>query len=521
MANRLRLADVLGGLSIVADLGFGMPPETAMRSCLIGTALARQLGVAEADVADTFYASLLLHVGCTAFAHEAAAVMGDDLTVNSAVAKTNFADSGDVLRTFIPEATRGLTPLSRVRAATFVVKGGKNFGKRHETASCEVARETARRLGLPGTLQQALYEIHEWWSGGGAPRGLKGEEIALPARIARVASDAALFDRIGGGEVAIEALRRRGGGMLDPSIVQVFIANARPLLAQANEGDPRERILEVEPEPAAERNQNELAQVATAFGDLADLKTPFTHGHSKEVARLATTVAERLRLDAATVSRLHLAALLHDLGRVGISNAIWEKPGPLTAAEWEQVRMHPYHSERILATSHALEASASLAGTHHERLNGSGYHRGFRARDISVACRVLAAADAFQAMTQNRPYREALTAEQAGVELVRDSRAGRLDADVVGAVLDAAGQGRPGRRRPDLRPAGLSEREIEVLRLVAEGCSNPEIAKHLYISRRTAEHHVQHVYSKIGVSSRAAAALFALEHDLIAPAGDL
>jgi HD-GYP domain-containing protein (c-di-GMP phosphodiesterase class II) len=520
MAGRLRLADLLGGLSIVADLGFGLPPETAMRSCLIGTALARELGVAEDEVADTFYASLLLHVGCTAFAHEAAAAMGDEVRVNSAVAKTNFADPSNVLKTFIPEATRGMAPLAKVRAAGFIVTRGKNFGRRQETASCEVARETARRLGLPSTLQRALYEIHEWWSGGGAPRGLKGEDIALPARIARVASDAALFDDIGDAELAIDALRRRAGGMLDPSIVQVFIANARPLLAQANEGDPRERILEVEPEPAVEKRQSELPQLAAAFGDLTDLKTPFTHGHSKDVARLAKSAAEGLRIDTASVSRLHVAALLHDLGRVGISNAIWEKPGLLTAAEWEQVRMHPYHSERILATSRALEPIASIAGMHHERLDGSGYHRGCRARDIPAACRVLAAADAFQAMTQRRPYREALTPEQAGAELARDSRAGRLDSDVVAAVLDAAGQRQSSPRR-DLRPAGLSEREIEVLRLVAEGCSNPEIAKRLYISRRTAEHHVQHVYSKIGVSSRAAAALFALEHDLLAPAGDL
>jgi HD-GYP domain-containing protein (c-di-GMP phosphodiesterase class II) len=238
------------------------------------------------------------------------------------------------------------------------------------------------------------------------------------------------------------------------------------------------------------------------------------------VARLAKAAAESLRLDTATVSRVHAAALLHDLGRVGISNAIWEKPGPLTAAEWEQVRMHPYHSERILATSRALEPIAPLAGMHHERLDGSGYHRGCRAHDIAAAARVLAGADAFQAMTQARPHREPLTPEQAGEELVRDSRAGRLDTDVVAAVLAAAGQRRPGRRR-DLRPAGLSEREIEVLRLVAEGCSNPQIAKRLYISRRTAEHHVQHVYTKIGVSSRAAAALFALEHDLLASAGDV
>jgi HD-GYP domain-containing protein (c-di-GMP phosphodiesterase class II) len=407
-----------------------------------------------------------------------------------------------------------------VRAATFVVTHGKSFGKLHETASCEVARATARRLGLPGSVQQALHEVHEWWSGGGAPRGLEGEEIALPARIARVASDAALFDDIGGHELAADALRRRAGGMLDPAIVEVFIANAPALLVDANAGDPRERILEVEPEPTVEKDQSELAQVAAAFGDLADLKTPFTHGHSKGVASLATAAADRLRLDTASLSRLHVAALLHDVGRVGISNAIWEKPGSLTAAEWEQVRMHPYYSERILATSRAFEPVASVAGMHHERLDGSGYHRGCRARDIPAAHRVLAAADAFHAMTQRRPHREALTPEQAGAELARDARDGRLDPDVVAAVLDAAGQRRPGRRR-DLRPAGLSEREIEVLRLVADGCSNPEIAKRLTISRRTAEHHVQHVYSKIGVSSRAAAALFALEHDLLSQAGDL
>ena len=519
MAVRLRLADLLGGLSIVADLGFGLPPQTAMRSCLVGTALARDLGATRDEVADTFYASLLLHVGCTAFAHEAAAAMGDELTINRAVATTNFADPGDVLRTFIPQATRGMPRLAQARAAAFIVTRGKGFGKRHETASCEVARATARRLGLPASLQRAVYEMHEWWQGGGAPRGLKGEEIALPARIARVATDAALFDDIGGPELAVEALRRRAGGMLDPSIVRVFIANAATVLADANTGDPRERILEVEPEPAVEKNPDEVPQVAAAFGDLADLKTPFTHGHSKEVARLATAAGESLRLDMTTVARLQVAALLHDVGRVGISNAVWEKPGPLTTAEWEQVRMHAYHSERILATSRALEPVALIAGMHHERLDGSGYHRGCRGADISAAARILAVADVFQAQTQPRPHRQALDGERAGAELVQEARGGRLDPDAVGAVLEAAGQRRT-RVRGDLRPAGLTEREIQVLRLLAQGASNPQIAERLYVSRRTAEHHVQHIYAKIGVSSRAAAALFALEHDLLSSGTD-
>ena len=178
--------------------------------------------------------------------------------------------------------------------------------------------------------------------------------------------------------------------------------------------------------------------------------------------------------------------------------------------------MHPYYSERILATSSALEPMAQLAGMHHERFDGSGYHRGCKSRDIPMAARVLAAADVFQAMTQARPHRAELTPDQACDQMGKDSRAGRLDADAVAAVLDAAGE-RKSARRHDLRPAGLTEREIEVLRLVAQGCSNPEIAKRLVVSRRTAEHHVQHIYTKLGTSSRAAAALFALEQDLLDP----
>jgi HD-GYP domain-containing protein (c-di-GMP phosphodiesterase class II) len=500
----------------VADMGFGLPPETAMRACVIGTALARKLELPEEDVADTFYATLLLHVGCTALAHETAVVFGDDLTVNSAVAKTNVADPRDLFRTMIPEATRGMPTIASARAVAFIVTRGKAFGKHFDTGSCEVARETARRIGLSDGVQRALYEVHEWWNGGGAPRGLKGEEIALPARIARAATDAALFNGLGGSALAADALERRSGGMLDPTVVDVFVAGRAELLAEAAAHDPRDWILEIEPGPVVERESAALPGLARAFGDVADLKTPYTHGHSSAVARLASAAADRLRLDRATHAQLELAALLHDLGRVGVSNAVWEKPAPLTAAEWEQVRMHPYYSERILATSRGLEPIAPIAGMHHERLDGSGYHRGCRGRDIPPACRVLAAADAFQAMTQARPHRPPLTAEEAHEELALASRAGRLDSDVVAAVLDAAGEQRP-RRRRDLRPAGLTEREIEVLRLVAEGCSNRDVAKRLVISPRTADHHVQHIYAKIGVSSRAAAALFALEHDLLSP----
>jgi HD-GYP domain-containing protein (c-di-GMP phosphodiesterase class II) len=514
---RLRLADLLGGLSIAADLGFGLPPEEAMRSCLIATSIARRQGLAEADAADTFYTALLMHVGCGALSHETAAVFGDDRVLMSAVAKTNVADPADIAATLLPELTRAMGDAERSRVEHYTAARGREFGRRFDTGSCEVASATAKRVGLGPGVERALREAVEWWNGDGPPRGLRGEEIALPARIARAAADAARFDHLGGPEAAVEALRRRSGGILDPSVVEVFAANADRLLAETHAGDPRQLILEAEPDPVVEIDAAELTRVAAAFGDLADLKTPWTHGHSGAVGKLAKAAAENLRLDAQTTFRLSVSAALQELGRLAVSNAIWEKPGPLTAAEWEQVRMHPYHSERILATSSALEPMARAAGMHHERLDGSGYHRGCRARELSPAARVLAAADAYQAMTQERPHRRALSADQASEELQRDVRAGRLDRDAVSAVLEAAGGPRP-RRRDNLRPGGLSEREIEVVRLVAAGCSNPEIATHLVISRRTAEHHVQHIYAKVGVSSRAGLALFAHEHDLISEA---
>jgi DNA-binding CsgD family transcriptional regulator len=363
-------------------------------------------------------------------------------------------------------------------------------------------------------VQRALREVVEWWAGGWAPEGIGGERIARPARVARVAGDAATFADLGDAGVVVGALRRRAGSTLDPGIVEAFARAASRLVGAAHAGDPREGILEMEPEPVQERSASGLADVAAAFGDVADLKTPFMHGHSAAVSRLATAAAKRLLLDTRTLAGLEVAAHLHDVGRVAISATIWEKAGPLTSAEREQVRMHAYHSERILATSGALAPLAPLAGMHHERLDGSGYHRASRARELPPAVRVLAAADAYQAMTQPRPHRPALSPERASEELAREARAGRLDADVVAAVLETAGQGRP-RRRGDLRPAGLSEREVEVVRLVAAGCSNPEVAERLVISRRTAEHHVQHVYAKLGVSSRAAVALFAVQHELV------
>jgi HD-GYP domain-containing protein (c-di-GMP phosphodiesterase class II) len=514
MSDRLRLADLLGGLSVVSDLGYRLPAETALRSCLLGTDLARRLALDETEVADVFYASLLFHVGCVAYSHETHAQFGDDLAVNRAVVETDLTDLGDIFTTLIPHSTRGLPPAARIKGAVRMAARGRAFGKAHNQASCEVAREMSRRIGLPDSVSEALYDIHEWWDGSGA-RSQRGEDIVLAARVARVASETSeiisLVDEPG---VVAAALRRRAGKSLDPVVVDRLIAAVDAVISEAAQGDPRQRLLSIEPSPVVEIDGSELSRIARAFGDMADLKTPFTHGHAGGVAQLCVAAAGRLGLDQRTTACLEVAAYLHDLGRVGVSNRVWAKPGPLTTAEWDQVHLHAYHSERVIGSTPALEPMAGIAGMHHERLDGSGYHRGCRRRDIGVTAQVLGCADAFQAMTQHRPHREALEPERARDELLNEARGGRFATDIVTAVLDAAHQEPPGRRR-ETRPGGLSDREVEVLNLVAQGCSNPEIGRRLGISRRTAEHHVQHVYTKIGVSTRAAAALFALENDLL------
>jgi HD domain len=304
MPARLRLADLLAGLSVASDLGFGLPPETAMRSCLLATGLARKLDLSEDEVGNTFYASLLFHVGCPAYSHETAALFGNELTILGAVAKTNVADPGDFATTLIPEATRGLAPGSRDELAGRIVRHGPTFGRLFEIASCEVASAVARRVGLGDGVQRALAEVGERWDGNGVPRGLKEDAISCPARIARATADAAVLEDLGGAEVAAAGLRARAGSLLDPAVVEAFATHAQELVTDARAGDPRARLLELEPAPVGERTEEQLRDIAAAFGHVADLKLPALHGHSAGVASLAAGAARRLRLDARSMAAL-------------------------------------------------------------------------------------------------------------------------------------------------------------------------------------------------------------------------
>jgi HD-GYP domain-containing protein (c-di-GMP phosphodiesterase class II) len=472
------------------------------------------MDLGEQDVADVYFATLLQHLGCTAYAHETAALLGgDDIAVRAGGARIDFANPKEALPFLVLELGKGATPLRRARAVISAISKGQEFDKELARSNCEVAVHMTRRLGLGAGVQRGLNDIYERWDGKGDPRRLAGDDIAVPARFAQVASQAVLFDRLGGPDLASEVIRRRAGTALDPSIADTFLRHGRRLLAEIASADASVAVIEAEPEPRRRIAEPRLDEVARAFADLVDLKSPFTHGHSAAVSTLAEAAAANLGFTEDEVVCIRRAGLLHDLGRAGVSNGIWDKPGPLTTSELEQVRLHPYYSERILSRSSALAPLASLAGMHHERQDGSGYHRRATAPMIPNGARVLATADAYQAMTQERPHRPAFSPSEAAEQLNSEAARGRLDAEAVRAVLEAAGH--PSNRPHPAWPASLSDREVQVLRLVARGHSNREIARLLWISPKTAGHHVQHIYAKTGVSTRAAAAMFAMEHDLV------
>jgi HD-GYP domain-containing protein (c-di-GMP phosphodiesterase class II) len=331
-------------------------------------------------------------------------------------------------------------------------------------------------------------------------------------RIVHVATDAAFQRLLGGAEHAVRLVRERSGHAFDPEVAGCLVAEAQEILALEENSSAWDEVLASEPLPQLVLEGEPLARALAAMGNFADLISPYLAGHSAGVAELAGAAARHCRIDGEGVTAIRRAGLLHDLGRVAVHARIWQKPGPLTADEWEQARLHPYHTERILSRSPFLSALSPIAGAHHERLDGSGYHRGATGSELALPARLLAAADAFHAMTEPRPHREPLAGERATQVLVEEASAGRLDPDAVAAVLEAAGQ-----RAPRLeRPAGLTEREAEVVALLARGLQTKQVAQALGISVKTADRHIQNAYRKIGVSSRAAATLFAMEHGLVA-----
>lgn len=512
----LRLAEVVAALSLATDLGMGQPLEYALCVCVLAVRLGEALGLSESELRDVYYLALLRHIGCNVETYRMADLFGDELALRSSFATVDSGQSSQVISLVLRSirlANQGSSALDLARMIAQGVLTTPGLMKDTFTGACEVAQRLALRLGFSEGIQRALGQVFERWDGRGIPGALKGEYIALSMRVVTLAQDAVTFHRLEDAEAAMTMARQRKGTAYDPGIVECFCQHAPQLFTGLEQEPSWEVVLSLEPGKHTRLTDDQFDQACRAIADFVDIKSPYTLGHSVGVAELAAQAARRCGLPEADQVALRRAGLLHDIGRVGVSAGIWGKPGPLSEREWEQVRLHPYYTERVLARPERLARLGAVAALHHERLDGSGYYRGLPASLLSPAARILAAADAYHAMTEPRPHRPALEPDIAAKQLQQEVRAGRLDSEAANGVLSAAGHQVRTSRRDFV--AGLSEREIEVLRLLARGHSKKQVAERLFLSEKTVSHHTEHIYSKIGVSTRAGAVLFAMEHDLL------
>lgn len=511
----IRAAEVVGALSIATDLGTGQPLEHAMRSAVLAVRLGELAGASAEELADTYYVALLHASGCTSNGHEAAQLFGDDIAHRAAFYLVDPTSPAEVIEFYRSNVGLGRPEAVRSKMVEMAIESAAPRARDAFAQMCEVAQRFAGWLGLRPTIEEALEYVFARWDGQGIPN-VAGDAVPLPMRLLHVARDLSLFMSAEGVEKARQVIEDRSGGAYEPRLAELATANLDEMLAELDETRMWEVGLDCEPTPLIWLSGDRIDAAFGTIGAMVGLKSPWLREHSTGVAGLAEGAAWRVGLDEGSVATLRRAGLAHDLGRVGVTNTIWEKPGPLAFGEWERVRLHAHYTERAFAQSPTLAPIGRLAGSHHERLDGSGYHRGCRGPDLDQSARILAAADCYTAMREARPYREGLDAPAAEAELQREAEAGRLCADAVDAVLSAAGHRVA--KRPRELPAGLTPRELEVLVALVSGASNQVIADDLGISAKTVGHHVQHIYEKAEVRSRAAATVWAFEHDLVAAA---
>jgi HD-GYP domain-containing protein (c-di-GMP phosphodiesterase class II) len=511
--DSIRLSELMAAWSVAIDVGLATPMETGLRICSRAIRLAHRLDLDLGLQRRVYYLALLRHIGCTAENRELAAVVGDERTFRGGVG-TRDLSSARALLPYLLQLTVGARPAAERPGALLHLLTSAGGMKQVGLGVCEVARMLIDRLGFDPELRDQLREdvtlVYERPDGRGFPNGVRGEALSLPGQVVHLAEAVTTHLTLAGPDAALGMLRERRGRAFLPDVVDRVLEDPGPLLDEPD--DPWDDVLAMEPGGTPMLGPAAVDEVLTALADFADLKSPYTTGHSRAVAALAGDAAAACGLPAADAADLRRAGWIHDVGRISVSVRVWDRPGPLARDEFEQVRLHAYVTERVFARCRALSGLAVLAGQHHERLDGNGYHRGQAGSGLGVPARVLAAADVYAALVAERPHRPALPPRQAAAELRAQARAGQLDGDAVDAVLGAAGH--PARRRQAVI-GGLTAREIEVLRLLAQGMSNAAIATTLVVSRKTVEHHVEAVYAKLGVHSRSAATLLAVQRGLL------
>ena len=511
-----RRVEVLAGLSVAIDLGLGQPAEHMLRSATIACRLADRLGLDREQLRTVYYATLVMWIGCHADSQEYARWFGDDIAVRRESYLVDW--SGMPYMFFLLGNVGKGEPLpQRLKVMGTLFRDARGQLAKLIHSHCASAAVLAAHIGLSQEVANALAYTFERFDGEGLPVGVSGDMIPIEMRIAQFADTAEVHHRMYGLDAVTAMARSRRGGHFDPAVVDAVLASPEGIFAASPHGDVWEEALGHAPDPEVRMNNGDFDRLVCAIGDFVDLKCPFTLGHSRAVATLSASAGKQLGLGAAEIRTLQQAGHLHDLGRLGVSNQVWSKPGELSPSEWERVRLHPYLTERVLDRIPGLADVRTVARAHHEHLDGTGYQRGAVGSMLGRSERILAAAVAYQSALEPRPYREAMNPEQAKKRLLGRSASGLLDPDCVEAILSVAGHRTPTPRLRLRRDDLLTSREREVLGLVSRGYSNREIARRLFLSEKTVRNHVERTYTKVGASNRVGASLYALQHGLAAP----
>ena len=514
----VRRADFMMVLAYATDLATGQSRDFALRSCVLAMRLAEKLRLDDNGRREVFHQAILRYIGCNADTHLLAAAFGDEIALRQDLALAELGSQTELGAIFVKAFTRafeGMPPEDLRRAVQEALASAIQVSVPILSGHCEVAQRIGQRIGLSADELRNLGQLYERWDGHGLPRGLAGDQVRLPVRIVTLAQDVIALLEAHGQAAMIEAIARRRGGAYEEALAELFLSDAAGLTAGIDGLVGREAILALEPMPHAFLDEAGCEEAWVAIADMIDMRMPFTFGHSRAVAALGEAAGRCIGLSAADIRAIRWAAYVHDIGELAVPVSTWLKEMPFSVRETYTVQLHPYHGERALAALGAEgQPVASLVLRHHERLDGTGYHRYAKAPDLSPSARILAAAEAYQTAREARPHRPAMTAEAAAARSRALVRAGKLCPDATEAVLTAAGQASR-RAAAASTPAGLTAREMEVLGLIAAGHTAKETARVLKISPKTADNHIQNLYAKIGVSTRAGAALFALERGLV------
>ncbi|MEO9177245.1 MAG: HD domain-containing phosphohydrolase, partial [Gaiellales bacterium] len=487
--DTLRLGEFVATLALAQDNAFGQPLESQLRSCLLATSICDAAGFEDELRETVYWVALLRYVGCTGHAHEVATVFGDEIAIRAQTLVHDAANPSEVMRDVMAYATAGRSPEARDEIVRMIQETAREWAVYNFSSGCEVADMLVQRLDFGQGVRDALRFTFERWNGNGYPAHARGEEIPIAMRVVHLSHDMEAIARLFSPEHALEAARERRDRTYDPALADLFVEHGRSWLAQLDDSEPWDAVLALEPEPHRVLGGAKLDDALTVAADFIDLKSPYMGGHSRRCAELAAEAARVLGLAEDAVSTVRRAALVHDFGTTVVPNSIWDKPGPLTRTEFDRVELHPLLTEQMLRRSPALAVLNRAAAAHHEKCDGSGYHRRVQADPDDLGACVLAATEIYVGLTTERADRLPFSPTDAAAELRRLESAGVLEPRASRAVLVAAGHGEPraasGKRLP--QPGGLTRREVDVLRLAARGLTTRQIADRLFISPKTAD----------------------------------